>query len=37
MNPESGKMIDFEENPYLKGMEWFSELFSAIRNKQVID
>jgi predicted DNA-binding transcriptional regulator YafY len=37
MNPESDKIIDFEENPYLKGMEWFAEVFTAIRYKKSIE
>lgn len=30
------KVIDFDENPYLKGLEHISELYNAITNKQVL-
>ncbi|MFR9542809.1 MAG: WYL domain-containing protein [Rikenellaceae bacterium] len=30
-------VVSFEQNPYLKGLEHFSELFNAIVNKQVLN
>ncbi len=30
------KNIEFEQNPYLKGLNWFSELFNAIQYKKVL-
>lgn len=33
----SGKIIEFEQNQYLKGLEFFSELFNAILYKKVLE
>lgn len=33
----SAKIIEFEQNPYLKGLEFFSELFNAILYKKVLE
>lgn len=30
------QIIEFEQNPYLKGLNWFSELFNAIQYKKVL-
>jgi len=32
----SENIIDFQQNPYLKGMTFFSKLYEAIQNKQTI-
>lgn len=33
----SGKIIEFEQNQYLKGLEFFSELFNAILYKKALE
>lgn len=32
----SGAFVGFEQNPYLKGLHYFTEIFNAIQNKKVL-
>jgi predicted DNA-binding transcriptional regulator YafY len=32
----SGSIVGFEQNPYLKGLNYFSEIFNAVLNKRVL-
>jgi len=36
INNRSTPMISFEENPYLKGLNYFGDLFNAIKNQKVV-
>lgn len=33
----TGSFVSFEQNPYLKGLNFFTELFNAIQNHQVLE
>lgn len=37
LKAEAGKIIEFEQNQYLKGLEFFSELFNSVLYKKTIE